>query len=129
LFKSSKQNETAVSRAWRCDISIIPLSLHDSISDVIGRHINEAILNGRFLGVYTMGLYLDVNMNLSSISDTPDDIKVQVLPNPGNETLNIQGLPHNCRVTIFNVMGKCIYMNEPSDSNLMLSVDNLNQGL
>jgi hypothetical protein len=68
-------------------------------------------------------------MNLSSISDTPDDIKVQVLPNPGNETLNIQGLPHNCRVTIFNVMGKCIYMNEPSDSNLMLSVDNLNQGL
>jgi hypothetical protein len=76
-----------------------------------------------------MGLYLDMNMNLSSISDTPDDIKVQVLPNPGNETLNIQGLPRSCRVTIFDVMGKCIYMNEPSDSNLMLSVDNLNQGL
>ena len=76
-----------------------------------------------------MGLYLDVNMNLSSISDTPEDIKVQVFPNPGNETLNIQVLPQNSRVTIFDVMGKCIYMNEPSDSNLILSVTNWNQGL
>jgi hypothetical protein len=116
-------------RAWRCDTSIIPQSLHDSISDVIGRHINEAILNGRFLDVYTMGLFLDVNMNLSSISDTPDDITVKVFPNPGNETLNIQGLPQNSRVTVFDVTGKWIYMNEPSDSNLMLSVNSWNQGL
>ena len=61
-------------QSYQLDEQIIPLSLKDSISDLIGNHINQAAINGALLDVYSMGLYFD-------LLDIVDEIKIPVLVN------------------------------------------------
>ncbi len=116
-------------RAWRCDTSIIPITLHDSISDVIGMHINQAALNGRFLDVYTMGLYLDVQMNLVSTETSTTSPRINLFPNPGTDALHVTGLPQECAISIFDMSGKCVYTGDNLSDTMVLQTTSWNAGL
>lgn len=47
-------------RLWPLDTTVIPQLLHDSITQLTGRYINEAAVSGRYLDVPAMGLYLEL---------------------------------------------------------------------
>jgi len=71
-------------RGFTLNSSVISIGLKDSITTLIGRHINQAAINGKYLDVPTMGEYLELlNEFTGSISISyPIDLKVFVYPNP-----------------------------------------------
>lgn len=80
-------------RAWRLDTSIVPQLLHDSLTDLIGQYINNAVsTGGDYLDVYTMGLYLDLLTNPLSVQGmSPVELlSCTVYPNPGSDLLTVQ---------------------------------------
>jgi hypothetical protein len=97
-------------RAWKLGTNIVPQTLHDSIGDVIGNYINRAATDGAFLDVYTMGLYLDAQLNLSSVPESEEIIFFSAFPNPASEmlTLNIENAQEGACVSIYNSLGALV---------------------
>ncbi|GAB4140785.1 MAG: hypothetical protein Fur0041_15970 [Bacteroidia bacterium] len=79
-------------RTWKLDTTVIPQSLHDSLTLLIGSYINQAAINGRYLDVYTMGLYLDALQNLSTVNDSENSsiLKTVVYPNPSTDHISVR---------------------------------------
>ena len=78
-------------KAYGLNLSIIPQTLKDSINDLIGRHINQSAMNGKYLDIPTMGEYLEL-LSLSSGSDDinfPIRLKVNIFPNPTSGFTNL----------------------------------------
>jgi len=78
-------------KASGLNLSIIPQTLKDSINDLIGRHINQSAMNGKYLDIPTMGEYLEL-LSLSSGSDDinfPIRLKVNIFPNPTSGFTNL----------------------------------------
>jgi hypothetical protein len=100
-------------RAYRLGNFIVPVSLHDSIGDVIGNYINRAANDGAFLDVYTMGLYLDAQFNLSGINENESDYRFTIFPNPGvNDVLYIQpgSLLNNAQtISVYHSSGAIVF--------------------
>ncbi len=73
-------------KAYGLNSSLIPQTLKDSITDLIGRHINQSAINGKYLDIPTMGEYLELLSLLTGIDDVnfPIGLKVNVFPNPTN---------------------------------------------
>lgn len=97
-------------RAWKLGTNIVPLSLHDSIGDVIGNYINRAAIDGAFLDVYTMGLYLDAQLNLSSVTEAEEKSIFSAYPNPASDelTLYIENASEGSSVSIYNAVGALV---------------------
>lgn len=97
-------------RAWKLGTNIVPQSLHDSIGDVIGNYINRAAVDGAFLDVYTMGLYLDAQLNLSSVTEAEEKSIFSVYPNPASDelTLYIENASEGSSVSIYNAVGALV---------------------
>lgn len=96
-------------RAYWLDAGTVPLTLHDSIGDVIGNYINEAAINGRFLDVYTMGLYLDSVSISTPVNETLVETgNISVYPNPASDAVNIVFTciePQVFTITLYNAAG------------------------
>jgi hypothetical protein len=79
-------------KAYVLDSSVIPSTLKDSITDLIGQHINQSALNGNFLDVPTMGEYLEL-LNLSTDQEEiQSDIvtRFNAYPNPANSVTHVE---------------------------------------
>lgn len=100
-------------RAWKLNTTIVPQTLHDSLTNLIGQYINHAVASGGdFLDVYTMGLYLDASSNLTNVPQAPDQNKMNctVFPNPGSDAITISysaGENTETRIEILNSIGQC----------------------
>jgi hypothetical protein len=78
-------------KAYGLDSSIIPSTLKDSITDLIGQHINQSSINGKYLDIPTMGEYLELLGIISGINNItfPIGLKINIYPNPTSEIINI----------------------------------------
>ncbi|MBI2258441.1 MAG: T9SS type A sorting domain-containing protein [Flavobacteriia bacterium] len=78
-------------KAYNLNSSIISDFLRDSISNLIGKHINQSFENGKYLDVPTMGEYLELLDVLSSVDEIENskNLKINIFPNPTNKIINI----------------------------------------
>lgn len=78
-------------KAYGLNSSIIPTTLKDSITDLIGKHINQSALNGKYLDIPTMGEYLELLGFLSGLNDItyPNGLTATIFPNPTNGITNL----------------------------------------
>lgn len=99
-------------RAWRLNTGVVPQTLHDSLTNLIGQYINNAVsTGGDYLDVYTMGLYLDLSANLMNVSSPPAPAVVScyVFPNPGSDVITLQYLSEDAgtaRIEVINSLGQ-----------------------
>lgn len=100
-------------KAYKLNTSVISLSLKDSISDLIGQHINQSIINGKYLDIPTMGGYLellDLTLGVNNIS-YPIGLKVNTYPNPTygriNVTLNLSE-SDDINLSVYNINGQLV---------------------
>ena len=100
-------------KAYGLNLSIIPQTLKDSIKDLIGRHINQSAINGKYLDIPTMGEYLELLSLLSGFDEItfPIGLKVNIFPNPTsgitNLTFNVSE-SDNIILSLFNINGQLI---------------------
>jgi hypothetical protein len=100
-------------KSYGLGLSIIPQSLKDSITDLIGKHINQSAANGKYLDVPTMGEYLELLSSFSGLDEInlPNDLKLNIFPNPTchitNLTFNISA-PENITLSLFNINGQLL---------------------
>jgi len=83
------------------------------INNLIGRHINQATINGKFLDVQSMGLYIEL-LNLLTIGNEinfPMNLKTNIFPNPfthqANIVFDLQDT-QKMEVSLYNSTGKKI---------------------
>ncbi|MGL4595886.1 MAG: T9SS type A sorting domain-containing protein, partial [Bacteroidia bacterium] len=96
-------------RLWVLDTHCIAQPLHDSITNLIGRYINQSSMNGRFLDVPTMGLYLELLQQLNAVEQNPaNGIKASLFPNPATSFITLKyqtARAENISVKIFSTTG------------------------
>lgn len=114
-------------RAWRLDTGVVPQTLHDSITNLIGQYINHAVAsNGDFLDVYTMGLYLDMSSNLMSVpqEEVTNTLNASVFPNPGSDVITVRYTTQaETRIELLNSIGQSIEVQtDKNNSNGISSV-------
>jgi len=70
--------------AYTLNTSVLPNSLKDSIADVIGQHINQSTVNGKYLDIPTMGAYLELLEVALEINTrtSPLGLEINTFPNP-----------------------------------------------
>ena len=109
-------------KAYQLNPPIIPATMHDSITDLIGRHINQSAINGKYLDVPTMGEYLallDCIAN-ASVLTYPIGLTVNVYPNPTNGLTNLVfNLSENdqIQVSLANVNGQQVSLIDAGQKN------------
>lgn len=71
-------------KSFQLNTPMISNNLKDSISDLIGKHINQSEVNGKYLNIPTMGEYIELLDFLTEINDSryPIVITVNTFPNP-----------------------------------------------
>lgn len=100
-------------KAYWLNSSIIPQTLKDSITDLIGKHINQSAINGKYLDVPTMGDYFELLSLINGLNEIPFPIslKINIFPNPTNKftnlVLNITEL-ENVVLSLYNINGQLI---------------------
>ncbi len=69
---------------YKTDSTIYSSALRIQIKDMIGRYINQAALNGKYLDVQSLGLYIELlgelPVNIDALNQT--NFKLKVFPNP-----------------------------------------------
>ncbi len=78
-------------KALSLNTSVIQQSLKDSIKDLIGKHINQSVINGKYLDVPTMGEYLELLGLVNGLDEItfPLGLKVNLYPNPTDGISNL----------------------------------------
>jgi type IX secretion system substrate protein len=100
-------------KAHQLNASLISNSLIDSISDLIGQHINQSVINGKYLDIPSMGEYIELLDLITGINNItyPIGLKVNIFPNPTNDFVNLAfNLSENVNIhlTIHNTNGQLI---------------------
>lgn len=97
-------------RCYLLNASILHQTLKDSIGDIIGRHINQSALNGKFLDVATMGDYLELLEIINQRQEnTVSVIKLNVFPNPASNSLYIDGVHSDqYNINVKNIFGQTV---------------------
>jgi hypothetical protein len=100
-------------KAYGLNSSIIPQTLKDSITDLIGKHINQSAINGKYLDIPTMGEYLELLSLINGVSEIkfPIGLKVNIFPNPTNEITNLVfnvSESDNIILSLYNINGQLI---------------------
>ena len=82
--------------AYEFNTTLIPSTLKDSITDRIGRQINQSKINYKYLDIPTMGQYLELLSIPTSINETHQQAvsEMTLFPNPTNDN----------SVLLFNVL-------------------------
>lgn len=78
-------------QAYQLPNDVLSANLKDSVANLIGQHINQASINGKYLDVPSIGAYLELLDIVSGIRSIPaiKENVVSVYPNPTNNQLNI----------------------------------------
>jgi hypothetical protein len=95
-------------KAYQLPSSVISNSLHDSIFDQIGRHINLSVFDASFLDVPTMGEYLEL-LAVVGLVEQVKETELMSYPNPFTETLMVSFQVVDVgevRVQLLDLMGK-----------------------
>lgn len=100
-------------KAYGLNTSIITATLKDSITDLIGQHINQSAINGKYLDVPTMGEYLELLGLLTGIDNltTPKGFAINIYPNPTNGITNLAFIISETGpiiLSLFDLNGKLI---------------------
>ncbi|MDZ4759346.1 MAG: T9SS type A sorting domain-containing protein [Bacteroidota bacterium] len=100
-------------KAYNINNSIIPTTLHDSITDIIGRHINQSAINGKYIDVPTMGEYLELLGLVNGLPEItfPTGLKVNIYPNPSTGFANLTydcAENENIILSLFDINGKLL---------------------
>jgi len=99
--------------AYTLDSTLYSAATRSQINNLIGRHINQATINGKFLDVQSMGLYIEL-LNLLTIGNEinfPMNLKTNIFPNPFIQQVNIVFElpdPQKIEVSLYNSTGKKI---------------------
>ncbi len=99
-------------KAHQLNQDIIPLTLKDSITNWIGKHINHSASTASFLDVPTMGEYLELLSPTVKIesTETPKS-KPAIFPNPTNNFINAgYTLDNNEQInlSLYDISGRLI---------------------
>ncbi|MBL7892810.1 MAG: T9SS type A sorting domain-containing protein [Bacteroidia bacterium] len=78
-------------KAYGLSATLLPQTLKDSITDLIGQHINQSVINGKYLDVPTIGDYIELLGLLSGSNaiSLPIAPALTVYPNPSNGSFAI----------------------------------------
>ncbi len=99
--------------AYILDSTLYSTTTRNQIKDLIGKHINQAAINGSYLDVQSMGLYIEL-LNLLTLgidSNLPINIKTNIFPNPFYDQTNVVfELPNQqiIEVSLYDNAGKLI---------------------
>ena len=99
--------------AYLLDSTLFSITTRNQINNLIGRHINQAAINGKYLDIQSMGLYIELLDLLTSGLDinSPINLKTNIFPNPFYDQINVVfELPNLQRieVSLFDNEGKLI---------------------
>ncbi len=99
--------------AYMLDSTLYSTTTRNQIKDLIGRHINQAAINGRYLDVQSMGLYIEL-LNLLTLGidiNFPINLKTTIFPNPFYDQTNVVfelPNPQIIEVSLYDNSGKLI---------------------
>jgi Secretion system C-terminal sorting domain len=101
--------------AYTLDSTLYSADTKSQIEDFIGRHINQAAINGKYLDVQSLGLYMELlNLLTSGIEfNFPINLKTNIFPNPFADDTNVVfELPHaqQIEVALYDNTGRIIRM-------------------
>lgn len=123
-------------KAYQLPSSVIPNTLHDSISDQIGRHINQSVSDASYLDVPTMGEYLEL-LSVVGLNEQVNEAELMSYPNPFTETLNVSfqlADAGEVSVQLVDLIGKVVYLQQFTATTLgkhevVLTPDRLAKGM
>ena len=100
-------------KAYQLNSSIIPSTLKDSITNLIGQHINQSGANGKYLDIPTMGEYLELLEMLTDINDVayPAGLEATIFPNPTNDITNLVfniSETDNISISLLDISGRLV---------------------
>jgi hypothetical protein len=77
--------------AYILDSTLYSITTRNQIKDLIGRHINQAAINGKYLDVQSRGLYIELLNLITTDLDVnfPINLKTNIFPNPFYDQTNI----------------------------------------
>jgi hypothetical protein len=99
--------------AYTLDSTLYSTTTRNQINNLIGRHINQAAINGKYLDIQSMGLYIEL-LNLLTLSidlNFPINLKTNIFPNPFTDQTNVVfELPNEqiINVSLYDNSGKLI---------------------
>ena len=99
--------------AYMLDSTLYSTATRNQIKNLIGRHINQAAINGKYLDIPSMGLYIEL-LNLLTLSidlNFPINLKTNIFPNPFTDQTNVVfELPNEqiINVSLYDNTGKLI---------------------
>ena len=99
--------------AYKTDSTIFTDETRIEIRNLIGRHINQAALNGKYLDVQSLGLYIELlgEITVNIDSPFPLNLKSNIFPNPFSEETNIVfelNSKQEIEVSLHDITGKLI---------------------
>jgi len=118
LINYSNSCGSATGFRWLLSAYVLDSTLYSSttriqINDLIGRYISQAALNGKYLDVQSMGLYIELLDQLTVGIDInfPANLKTNISPNPFTDHTNIVfELPNTqvIEVSLYTITGRLI---------------------
>lgn len=100
-------------KALWLNIEVITPSLQDSVTQLVGQHINQSAINGKYLDVPTMGEYFELLDYPTAINNAVGAavLITSISPNPATALLNIsiQGFQENdYTIEIIDLTGRTV---------------------
>lgn len=105
--------------AYPIHSSVLPASLKDTMRQLIGRHISQSAINGKYLDVPTMGEYFELIGDYYHLTELKEEnaVNFTIYPNPANESLTIDFKAFDSEIEellIVDLQGKIVYNHEKS---------------
>ncbi|MBV5312085.1 MAG: T9SS type A sorting domain-containing protein [Prolixibacteraceae bacterium] len=102
-------------KAYGLNSMLLPATVKNSVTDLIGQHINQSATNGKYLDIPTMGEYMELLGSPLSSTDltNPEGVEVRTFPNPTNGITNIAftfATTENVVLSVFDVTGRLVKM-------------------
>ncbi len=98
--------------AYKLDSNLLTATTKNQIYNLIGRHINQAAINGKYLDAQTLGGYIELLGYLTlGNTEAAVNIKKTIFPNPFSGQLNISfELKENTliKASLYNNLGQLI---------------------
>ena len=125
--------------AYLLDSTLYSTATRNQIINLIGRHINQAAINAKYLDVQSMGLYIELLNLLSTGLDInfPINLKTNIYPNPFYDQTNIVfelPNPQKIEVSLYDNAGKLIRIIDSGEKikgiyNYNINCTNLTAGI
>jgi hypothetical protein len=125
--------------AYLLDSTLYSTATRNQLINLIGKHINQASINGKYLDVQSMGLYIELLNLLTTGLDInfPIKLKTNIFPNPFYNQINIVfelPNPQKIEVSLYDNAGKLITIIESGEKikgtyNYYVNGTNLTAGI